>query len=188
MRCCLFCHRESRKKVRTQKGRTFIDYDQAEDGLCCANCRKFSCRGCLASIYNDIVKPSGARVERDDWVRNVCKFLNGEANHQQFVGTCCFFGKSQGEEFERANPKQCLSVPTYDGWMHFPEYDLLVGDSRSATDVVAVGPMGDIGGGSAWRRFAPKCHSVRRKRNSPLWCVGTFAAKDAGNDPFRQTD
>ena len=146
MRCCLFCHRQSRKKVPTQKGRTFIDYDQAEDGLCCSNCHKFSCRGCLASIYNDIVKPSGARVETDDWVRNVGKFLKGEANQQEFVGTCCFFGKSQGEEFERANPKQCLPVPTYDGWMHFPEYNLLVGDSRNATDVLAVGPMDDIRG------------------------------------------
>jgi hypothetical protein len=75
---------------------------------------------------------------QDPWTTSVRVFLNDGLHSPSFTGSCCEFRVQlkASPKIAKAKLQPPTGVPSYDGHLHYPEYNLLVDSNFSAIDLV----------------------------------------------------
>ena len=86
-----------------------------------------------------------ARLDpQDPWATSVTVFLNDGIPSPLFTGSCCEFHVQLKASSKIAKAKLSYEIqsptgiPSYDGHLHYPEYNLLVDSNLSAIDLLAL--------------------------------------------------
>jgi hypothetical protein len=77
---------------------------------------------------------------QDPWTTSVRVFLNDGLHSPSFTGSCCEFRVQlkASPKIAKAKLQPPTGVPSYDGHLHYPEYNLLVDSNFSAIDLLAL--------------------------------------------------
>jgi hypothetical protein len=140
-RPCLFCHSTSWEQKRQQalgqeKYKTLQADSKKETGLQCCHCHSFFCKPCLALMLDK----ASRLAPQDPWTTSVRVFLNDGLHSPSFTGSCCEFRVQlkASPKIAKAKLQPPTGVPSYDGHLHYPEYNLLVDSNFSAIDLLAL--------------------------------------------------
>jgi hypothetical protein len=99
---------------------------------------------------------------QDSWATSVTVFLNDGLPSSSFTGLCCKFRVQlkASSKIAKAKPSSAaIQVPSYDGHLHYPEYNLLVDSNFSAIDILALAEQPELDPGVL--------HGVVRPKDAP---------------------
>jgi hypothetical protein len=115
-------------------------------GLVCTHCESFFCKPCLSKmLHKTRLDPSS-----DQWAHEVSTFLSTGLSQPFFTGSCCEFlvisNKASSDHRMASIPRTYVSKTSsaakgasYDGYLHYPEYHLLVESNFRCIDILALG-------------------------------------------------
>jgi hypothetical protein len=139
----LFCHSTSWEQKREQA--------LGIPGLRCSHCQSFFCKPCLSRM----LEKTRLNPLSDQWANEVSCFLADPLSNLSFTGSCCEFrfkiskkctikiantstNNSQSSSVHlvtSTTPSKSIyvehQVASYDGYLHYPEYNLLAHEERS---------------------------------------------------------
>jgi hypothetical protein len=153
---CLFCHNISWEQKREralgqEKGETLQADLNKKAGLVCCHCQASFCKPCLQKMFlKAILDP------QDPWAHSVAVFLNDGLPQPSFTGSCCEF-RVKLQSISKLSKPGCMQVqapsqassqvPSYDGYLLYPQYNLLVESNFNAIGILALGEQQGLNSG-----------------------------------------
>lgn len=134
---CLFCSWKTIESARVNAGCIPSDFATGKNGLICSCCQSYSCDTCLTEITNAIHDK-----EADQWTRQVTTYLKNGEKPRHFKGHCCEY-KMQKKLLSSADEDNANCEMYLDGYLHLPEYDLLIDSPFHCVDVHGLGACYD---------------------------------------------
>jgi hypothetical protein len=111
-------------------------------GLWCSRCHSFFCKPCLQGI----LQATNLNPDSDKWAGSVSAFLRLGHPQPSFIGSCCEFrllNKLEKVSLPtpsiKSSPPPSENIPSYDGFLHYPDYNLLVESNFESIDILALG-------------------------------------------------